>query len=86
MRCNSVVVTSSEGMEFEYVEEFPVKLLADFPAVARRNASRVIVVSMEYGKDFSGRVVHGCSTPEPDTLVPSQDGCSQEFKEYFAQF
>ncbi|XP_038065609.1 FAD-dependent oxidoreductase domain-containing protein 2-like [Patiria miniata] len=49
-----VIILHGDGMECEYIEEFPVKLLPELSSITGRNASRVIVVSMEYGKDFSG--------------------------------
>jgi hypothetical protein len=49
-----VIILHRNTMEYEYLEEFPVQLLPDLPSVSGRNASQIIVVSMEYGKDFSG--------------------------------
>ncbi|XP_022095421.1 FAD-dependent oxidoreductase domain-containing protein 2-like [Acanthaster planci] len=49
-----IIILHSDGMEYEYIEEFPLKLLPELSSVTRLNASQVIVVSMEYGKDFSG--------------------------------
>ncbi|XP_071797153.1 FAD-dependent oxidoreductase domain-containing protein 2-like [Asterias amurensis] len=49
-----VVVIHGDNMECEYVEEFPLKLLPKFTELTGINASQVIVISMEYGKDFSG--------------------------------
>ena len=42
------------GAEFEYFEEFPINLLAEFTTITGRPADRILVVSLEYGANFSG--------------------------------
>lgn len=48
------------GRRFEYLEDFPVHLLARLEAVTGRDAGPLVVVLMEYGPDFSG--------PDKDTF------------------
>lgn len=54
------VVLLRDGGRFEYLEEFPVHLLAQLEELTGREAGEVIVMLMEYGPDFSG--------PEKDTF------------------
>ncbi|XP_071943865.1 FAD-dependent oxidoreductase domain-containing protein 2-like [Antedon mediterranea] len=48
-----VIILHENGL-YDYLEEFPLQLLHKLPEVSGRNASKVIVLSMEYGKDYSG--------------------------------
>ena len=44
----------SEKKEFLFLEEFPLKLLHNLYKHTGHNASRIIVVNFEYGKDYGG--------------------------------
>lgn len=44
----------SNGENFEVFQEFPLKLLAQFNNVTGHQVDSVIVLSLEYGADFSG--------------------------------
>ncbi|XP_071965950.1 FAD-dependent oxidoreductase domain-containing protein 2-like [Antedon mediterranea] len=48
-----VILLHENGL-YDYLEEFPLQLLHKLPEVSGRNASKVVVLSMEYGKDYSG--------------------------------
>lgn len=61
--CQSYTIYS-EKKSFTVLEEFPVNLIGDINKHSGHNASRVIVMMMEYGKDFSG--------PGKDTFRPSR--------------
>ncbi|XP_077980798.1 FAD-dependent oxidoreductase domain-containing protein 2-like isoform X2 [Glandiceps talaboti] len=49
-----VIVLREDGTQYEYFEEFPVKLIPDFKAKTGKDAEQIIVILMEYGKNFSG--------------------------------
>ena len=52
-----------DGNSIDYYEEFPVNLLHEFPQrTGRSQASRVLVVTLEYGPNYSG--------PGQDTFRP----------------
>ncbi|XP_069976996.1 FAD-dependent oxidoreductase domain-containing protein 2 [Penaeus vannamei] len=55
-----VILLREGGRRFEYLEDFPVHLLARLEAVTGRDAGPLVVVLMEYGPDFSG--------PDKDTF------------------
>lgn len=42
-------------MEFEYLEEFPLKMIHKLEEMTGRKGDEYIVIAMEYGKHFSGR-------------------------------
>lgn len=46
--------SNSGGQEFEYIEQFPLRLLSEFASYSGHDVDRTIVVSMEYGANFSG--------------------------------
>lgn len=50
----------SDGQTFEFLEEFPVQLVARLEEMTGRTAGKVLVITMEYGPDFSG--------PDKDTF------------------
>jgi hypothetical protein len=50
----SLNVSYRNGLEFEYLEEFPINLIDELYKNAGHNATRIIAIVMEYGKDFSG--------------------------------
>ena len=43
-----------DGQTFDHYEDFPINLVHEFPEHSGRKTSRVLVVVMEYGQDFSG--------------------------------
>ncbi|KAK3862612.1 hypothetical protein Pcinc_031546, partial [Petrolisthes cinctipes] len=55
-----IVLFRDEGQSFEFLEEFPVQLLARVEEMTGRSAGEVMVLTMEYGPDFSG--------PDKDTF------------------
>ena len=44
----------SDGINFSYLEDFPVNLMHELDKQSGHKAQRIIVLVMEYGKDFSG--------------------------------
>ncbi|PIK57694.1 putative FAD-dependent oxidoreductase domain-containing protein 2-like [Apostichopus japonicus] len=42
------------GLDYEYLEEFPLKMVHRLPEMTGRSGSQYIIISMEYGKHFSG--------------------------------
>lgn len=51
---NKKIVFFSNGVEFVYLEDYPINLIDELPQRSGHNATRVIAIVMEYGKDFSG--------------------------------
>lgn len=51
---NKKIVFFSNGVEFLYLEDFPINLIDELPQRSGHNATRIIAIVMEYGKDFSG--------------------------------
>lgn len=51
---SDVMILHNDGVNFTYLEEFPVNLLHEIEKHTGHKAERVIVLIMEYGKDFSG--------------------------------
>ncbi|KAK3090905.1 hypothetical protein FSP39_015622 [Pinctada imbricata] len=49
-----VIILKNNGVEFEILEEFPVNLIHKLSETTGHDASRIIVINMEYGKGFSG--------------------------------
>lgn len=49
-----VVILHRNGMEFEYLEEFPLKMIHKLEEMTGRRGDEYIVIAMEYGKHFSG--------------------------------
>ncbi|XP_062607812.1 FAD-dependent oxidoreductase domain-containing protein 2-like [Saccostrea cucullata] len=49
-----IIVIKDNGLEFDYLEEFPINLIDDLYKHSGHNATRIIAIVMEYGKDFSG--------------------------------
>ncbi|XP_070580581.1 FAD-dependent oxidoreductase domain-containing protein 2-like [Ptychodera flava] len=49
-----VIILNKDKTSYTYLEEFPIKLLDGLPKVAGIPAKQVIVIVMEYGKNFSG--------------------------------
>ncbi|XP_041473338.1 FAD-dependent oxidoreductase domain-containing protein 2-like [Lytechinus variegatus] len=49
-----VVLLHKDTMEFEYLEEFPTLMLPWLQKASGHNHTEVLVVIMEYGKNFSG--------------------------------
>ncbi|XP_070267142.1 FAD-dependent oxidoreductase domain-containing protein 2 isoform X2 [Myotis yumanensis] len=50
-----VVLLKENGTAFEYLEEFPMQMLAQLEAVTGRQARHgLFVINMEYGRNFSG--------------------------------
>lgn len=45
---------SRNGLEFTYLEEFPINLIDELYKSSGHNATRIIAIVLEYGKDFSG--------------------------------
>ena len=45
---------SRDGKSVDHCEEFPINLLHEFPERSGHQTTRVLVVVMEYGPDFSG--------------------------------
>lgn len=50
--CDVVILKDNDT--FAYLEEFPLKLIHDLPAMSGHPASRIIVINLQYGPDFSG--------------------------------
>lgn len=44
------------GLDYEYLEEFPLKMVHRLPEMTGRSGSQYIIISMEYGKHFSGEI------------------------------
>ncbi|KAK4291931.1 hypothetical protein Pmani_035265, partial [Petrolisthes manimaculis] len=55
-----IVLFRDEGKSFEFLEEFPMQLLARLEEMTGRSGGEVMVLTMEYGPDFSG--------PDKDTF------------------
>ncbi|XP_029810974.1 FAD-dependent oxidoreductase domain-containing protein 2 isoform X2 [Suricata suricatta] len=50
-----VALLKENATAFEYLEEFPVQMLAQLESITGRRAGRgLFVINMEYGRDFSG--------------------------------
>lgn len=47
-------ITYSDGKTATYVEDFPVQLLHQFPQHTGIDATSVLILLMEYGRNFSG--------------------------------
>ncbi|XP_033098592.1 FAD-dependent oxidoreductase domain-containing protein 2-like [Anneissia japonica] len=66
-----IIILHNDGLEYEYLEEFPLQMLHRLPESTGRNGSNVIVLSMEYGKDYSG-VGNDVFRPNRATGEPSR--------------
>lgn len=44
----------SDGLEFEYLEEFPLNLLHKLEEMTGHSAQKIIAVVLQYGTTFSG--------------------------------
>ena len=56
--CIYFILVYSNDTEYEYLEEYPIKLLHLLPDVTGRVATgRVFVISLEYGQEFSGQCI-----------------------------
>ena len=51
--CEFIFIHSGRT-EYEYIEEFPVNLLHELPRHTGLDVKDIIVVSLEYGANFSG--------------------------------
>ncbi|PIK47442.1 putative FAD-dependent oxidoreductase domain-containing protein 2 [Apostichopus japonicus] len=49
-----VIILHGNGLDYEYLEEFPLKMVHRLPEMTGRSGSQYIIISMEYGKHFSG--------------------------------
>ena len=49
-----VMILHDDGINFSYLEDFPVNLMHELDKQSGHKAQRIIVLVMEYGKDFSG--------------------------------
>lgn len=49
-----VIILKDNGVEFVYLEDYPINLIDELPQKSGHNATRIIAIVMEYGKDFSG--------------------------------
>ncbi|XP_076458503.1 FAD-dependent oxidoreductase domain-containing protein 2-like [Babylonia areolata] len=58
------VILSEDGQTFHYLEEFPINLLHALPKHTGHSGSRVLVMVMQYGANFSG--------PGKDNLAAGQ--------------
>ncbi|XP_072035776.1 FAD-dependent oxidoreductase domain-containing protein 2-like [Amphiura filiformis] len=49
-----VIILANDDTEYIYLEEYPLKMLHAIPGITGYSANRILVVSLEYGYDFSG--------------------------------
>lgn len=49
-----VIILHDDNKTFSYLEEFPVNLMHELEKHSGHKANRIIVLIMEYGRDFSG--------------------------------